>query len=209
MRRKVELDGQQYSILAVPFYPQGDSASGLGSDLFCFPCSLKMVIDYWTHPRRDRKTSEANKEWPLEDITEKIVWHETMGAKVHEGALESLNEDLYFFELDVQDHSDVTVFEDPLADDRPVVALYDDSFLQTGSRGDMGHAVVVIGVTEGSVITWDPYRMGPLRHPRPRFEEAWAIEPYNTIQIQPSTEQQELPAEALEGNEETLSQEDE
>src|ERR1051325_6305916 len=177
-----EVDGQTYRLLRVPYHPQGEDPLGSGnSDNFCLPMSLKMVLDFMVDPYQKPKYKDHNRSWKFREIQDLLPTMPNLACKVFPGFLDPLSQELKCFELRDVAMTSLDAVEVELADEKPVILMFNPRTLTTGRPGGMLHAAVAVGMTKEFVFVNDPYRASPVRHARARFEMAWSYEPINAI----------------------------
>jgi ABC-type bacteriocin/lantibiotic exporter with double-glycine peptidase domain len=139
--------------LGIPFYAQQKNG--------CGAASVAMVMDYWKSSMGARSASEPS---PL-DVYQALYRPELRGVELLDMKRYLEAAGLRAFTL----HGEWADIEQHLAKGRPVIAG-----LKAGRNRPI-HFVVVAGTEPGFVWLNDPTRKKPVRLPRARFEQRWAL----------------------------------
>ncbi|RLI78953.1 hypothetical protein DRP05_05710 [Archaeoglobales archaeon] len=167
-RRHIELNDEILEVLNVPFPKEKQ-----GNFWFCFPFSVKMVIEFYrmTEPALSEHIPNPS----IEELIDHLKVNRYTGIKLTANKITQLNQLTKPLVFNLYVNQEVEKLQECFKKNIPAILIFNNTYYFRDAVG-AAHATVLIGLTETKFIFNNPWAGEAYPYDYDKFIESWEIE---------------------------------
>ncbi len=172
-------NNEEVEVLKVPHYYQSEN------DVFCFPTSIKMCVDYFSNFYGNEILSRRLPRPILSDLIDICKTNTRSGTRINDELIKRLNRSLIGLEFKIQKKADFLFLKKRFDNGLPTIILYDLRYYLYERPGGC-HAGVFVGFSsDGEVILNNPHHGGNTITDYEKFNDSWEQTYNRAIEMKP------------------------
>lgn len=167
-RKIIQINNKNIEVLNVPFPKEKQ-----GNFWFCFPFSVKMVIDFYrmTEPNLAEYIPSPS----IEELIDHLKVNPYTGIKLTAKKISQLNELTKPLKFNLYENQEIEKLQECFEKNIPAILIFNNTYYFRDAVG-AAHAAVLIGLTETKFIVNNPWAGEAYPYDYDKFIESWEIE---------------------------------